>query len=402
MEGSNDREGHHMEGSNDREMKKRKRANNNQGKSIDCYSSKNTVDLTRKQYIDKAGEAKPPKKGAIQYNNAEKWNKTLEAFLKEDGKTKALFLDFDGTMALFTDTAAQTLAVHGFLSSLKKLVDKGYKVAIVTGRAMEGEGGILPALRRSGADDQLLNQLEIFASHGSQQRGSDTHWKVKETQEMKDQVEKVKKDYGKLNNQLQSFIGQCINKNEKLRDLEIIFDPKEPVGYTIHYRQVEESRHEEVKDELKKLLAEIMPEEKTQTDFSCMKDEMYKPFTYRSATKSFEILLNEETTEIDLSKGAIVRIFAEKWGVKVGIAFGDDKTDLKMQKWLKALEDAGKLLQAFVGISHANSPSEINDHSTIVLKEQENPGRLSAQEMAVGLVANLAERAPHQQAGSQA
>jgi trehalose-6-phosphatase len=363
------------------------------GKSANCYSSKNTVGLTIQQYIDKAGEAKLPQRGEIQYNDTGKWHKTLEAFLKKDGKTKALFLDFDGTMARFTDTAAQTLAVHGFLSSLKKLVEKGYKIAIVTGRAMEGEGGILPALKRSGADDQLLNQLEIFASHGSQQRGSDTHWEVKETQEIKDQVEKVKKDYDKLNNQLQSFIQWRINKNEKLRDLEITFDSKEPVGCTIHYRQVEESRHEEVKGELEKLLVEIMPEEKTQTDFSCMKDETYKPFTYRSATKSFEILLNEETTGMDLSKGAIVRIFAEKWGVKVGIAFGDDKTDLKMQKWLKALEDAGKLLQAFVGISHTNSPSEINDQSTIVLKEQENPGRLSAQEMAVGLLAHLAQRA---------
>lgn len=263
---------------------------------------------------------------------------------------------------------------------------------------MEGEGGILSALKRSGADDTLLNQLEIFASHGSQQRGSDTRWEVKETQEIKDQVEKVKKNYGNLNNQLQSFIQQRIDENEKLNGLEITFDPKEPVGCTIHYRQVEESRHEEVKDKLAKLLAEIVPEEKTQTDFSRMKDERYKAFTYRSATKSFEILLNEETTGIDLSKGAIVKTFAEKWKVKVGIAFGDDKTDLKMQKSLQTLEAAGKLLQAFVGVYHANSPSEINTQSTIVLKELANPGRVSAQELAVGLLARLAESAPDQKA----
>jgi len=362
-------------------------------KVIDDYTNKNTLGLTIEQYIDRAGEAKLPD---IQYNDAETWNRTLEAFLKNDGQTKALFLDFDGTMARFTDTAAQTLAVKGFLSSINKLVDKGYKVAIITGRAMEGDGGILPALRRSGADDKLLNRLEIFASHGSQQRGSDTNWEVKETQEMKEQVEQVKKNYGELNKQLRASIQQRIDENETLKDFKIEFDPKEPVGYTIHYRQVEESMHQQVSKELETLLAKIMPEEKTQKDFSLMEDEIYKPFTYRSATKSFEILLNEETTGIDLSKGAVVKIFAEKWGVKVGIAFGDDKTDLKMQKWLKVLEDAGKLLQAYVGIYHANSPSEIKDQSTIVLKEQKDT-RPWAQEMSVGLVANLAERAPKQQ-----
>lgn len=367
-------------------------------KKISDFTKQNALGLTMAQYTEKAGKASFPEKDKMQYNDTQKWHKTLEAFLKRDGETKAVFLDFDGTMARFTETAAQTLAVHGFLSSLKNLADKGYKVAIITGRAMEGEGGILSALKRSGADDTLLNQLEIFASHGSQQRGSDTRWEVKETQEIKDQVEKVKKNYGNLNNQLQSFIQQRIDENEKLNGLEITFDPKEPVGCTIHYRQVEESRHEEVKDKLAKLLAEIVPEEKTQTDFSRMKDERYKAFTYRSATKSFEILLNEETTGIDLSKGAIVKTFAEKWKVKVGIAFGDDKTDLKMQKSLQTLEAAGKLLQAFVGVYHANSPSEINTQSTIVLKELANPGRVSAQELAVGLLARLAESAPDQKA----
>src|SRR5262245_29518688 len=118
------------------------------------------------------------------------WEPALEAFLKKGpGEAKkALFLDFDGTMARFTATPAETLAVHGFLSAVSKFLDKGYKVAVITGRPIDGENGILEALKRSGATEELLNKLDIFGSHGVRLRGPETNWEAKVPEEIAKQI----------------------------------------------------------------------------------------------------------------------------------------------------------------------------------------------------------------------
>src|SRR5215813_6474843 len=79
--------------------------------SREVFEKQKTRDFTKQnslimeEYVEKAGKAHFPEEGEIHYNNTEKWNKTSEAFLKEDRETKAVFLDFDGTMARFTETA---------------------------------------------------------------------------------------------------------------------------------------------------------------------------------------------------------------------------------------------------------------------------------------------------------
>jgi trehalose-6-phosphatase len=345
------------------------------------------------QYIKKAGEAILPKKGEIQYNNLSKWDKTRDAFFARDGETKAIFLDFDGTMARFTETPAQTLAVHGFLSSLKNLVDKGYKVAIITGRPIEGterihlatnqvmkeENGVLEALKRSGADSKLIDRLYIFGSHGVEQRGHETNWEV--------QIDPKAKDFIEPQKQLLSHLQQRIKSNNELKDLNISIE-KKPLGATIHYREVgEESVRQQVKRGLSKLLSEILPEKSDNTNFTHLKDqsnENFKNFTYNSATESFEIRLNPETTDVEINKGTSVKALAEKWQVKVAIAFGDDTTDLDMQKKLTELNLTAT---AFVGVKHDKTPDDILTGSTLVVQGQES---------AVGFLKDLAQRAPNQ------
>ena len=360
------------------------------------FTENNTLGLTTAEYIEKAGEAKTPKIVMVK----DDWEPALEAFLKKDPdrRTKALFLDFDGTMAHFTKTADQTLAVHGFLSAVKTFLDKGYKVAIITGRPIEGteriqlatgevikeENGVLGALKRSGADDELIKRLHIFGSHGVQQRGSDTHWEVRNDNKTTPYIEPQ--------HQLLSHLQKLIENNHILKGLAISIE-KKTLGATIHYREVAASQRQEVKDELNKLLSKVLPEKTHNKNFSLLEDqnnENYQKFTYNSATESFEIRLNPETTDIEINKGTSVKSLAEKWGVKVAIAFGDDTTDLDMQTKLQELVDNESSLlttQAFVGVKHSKTPPEIIDGSTLVVDGQES---------SVGLLAQMAERAEDQ------
>jgi low affinity Fe/Cu permease len=89
-----------------------------------------------------------------------------------------------------------------------------------------------------------------------------------------------------------------------------------------------------------------------------------------------------------------VKALAEKWGVKVAIAFGDDTTDLDMQTKLQELIQSGKLkFQAFVGVKHSKTPEKIMTDSTIVVEGQES---------SVGLLARMAKDAEYQTAAPAA
>jgi len=335
-----------------------------------------------KGYTEKAGQAKVPE---IVMEKPE-WVSALEALLKKgsgEGK-KALFLDFDGTMARFTDTPAETLAVYGFLSAVNKLLDKGYKVAVITGRPIEGENGVLEALKRSGATEELLNKLDIFGSHGVQHRGPETNWEVKVPEEIAKQIV----PYAKLQEQLLNHLRQGIEDNEMLKGLGISFEPK-TLGATIHYRAVEETKRDEVKGELDKLLSKILLKNSDKDNFSTLENETYKGFTYNSATESYEIRLNPATTGVEVNKGTSVKFMVERWEVKGAIAFGDDATDLDMQAKLRELLESGKLeFQAFVGVKHSKTPEKIMADSTVIVVE--------GQESAVGLLAQMAEKAEDQ------
>jgi len=360
------------------------------------FTENNTLGLTTAEYIEKAGQAKTPEIVMVK----DYWDPALEALLKKglgEG-TKALFLDFDGTMARFTKTADQTLAVHGFLSAVKTFLDKGYKVAIITGRPIEGtecirlatgevikeENGVLGALKRSGADGELIKRLHIFGSHGVQQRGSDTHWEVRNDHKVTPYIEPQK--------QLLSHLQKLIENNDILKGLAISIE-KKTLGATIHYREVEASQRQEIKDELDKLLSKVLPEKSDNMNLSLLEDqnnENYKKFTYNSATESFEIRLNPETTDVEINKGTSVKSLAEKWGVKVAIAFGDDVTDLDMQTKLQELvndESSPLTTQAFVGVKHSKNPQKIIDDSTLVVDGQES---------SVGLLGQMAKKAQDQ------
>src|SRR2546429_4615807 len=266
-----------------------------------------------KGYTENAGQAKVPE---IIMEKPE-WESALEALLKKgpgEGK-KALFLDFDGTMARFTATPSETLAVHGFLSAVNKFLDKGYKVAVITGRPIEGANGVLEALKRSGATEKLLNKLDIFGGHGVQHRGPEANWEVKVPQEIAKQIA----PYAKLQEQLLNHLQQRIGDNEMLKGSGILFEPK-VLGATIHYRAVEESKRDEVKDELDKLLSNILPKISNKDNFSLLENETYKDFTYNSATEGFEIRLNPATTGVEVNKGTSVKFLVEKWEVKGAIA----------------------------------------------------------------------------------
>jgi hypothetical protein len=84
------------------------------------------------------------------------------------------------------------------------------------------------------------------------------------------------------------------------------------LGATIHYLAVEEAKHEEVKHELDELLSKFIPKASDKKNFSLLEDETYKDFTYNSATESFEIRLNPETTGVEVNKGTSVKSLAEK------------------------------------------------------------------------------------------
>ena len=374
-----------------------------------------------KGYTEKAGQAKVPE---IVMEKPE-WELALEALLKKgsgEGK-KALFLDFDGTMARFTDTPAETLAVYGFLSAVNKFLDKGYKVAVITGRPIEGENGVLEALKRSGATEELLNKLDIFGSHGVQHRGSETNWEVKVPEEIAKQIG----PYAKLQVQLLNHLQQRIEDNEMLKGLlqypqtdrgneenlkpllmspdtgnsngtmsnmssvfalGISFEPK-VLGATLHYRAVEKTKHDKVKNELDKLLSKILPRNSDRENFSLLENETYKDFTYNPATEAYEIRLNPATTGVEVNKGTSVKFLVERWELKGAIAFGDDVTDLDMQTKLRELLESGKLeFQAFVGVKHSKTPEKIMADSTVIVVE--------GQESAVGLLNEMAENAEDQ------
>ena len=92
---------------------------------------------------------------------------------------------------------------------------------------------------------------------------------------------------------LLSHLQNFIENNHILKGLAISIE-KKTLGATIHYREVAATQRQEVKDELDKLLSNVLPEKSNNMNFSLLEDqnnENYKKFTYNSATKSFEIRL---------------------------------------------------------------------------------------------------------------
>ena len=84
-----------------------------------------------------------------------------------------------------------------------------------------------------------------------------------------------------------------------------------------------------------------------------------------------------------------MKFLVERWKMKGAIAFGDDATDLDMQAKLRELLESGKLdFQAFVGVKHSKTPEKIMADSTVIVVE--------GQESAVGLLAQMAEKAEDQ------
>ncbi|HWS84833.1 MAG TPA: HAD hydrolase family protein [Ktedonobacteraceae bacterium] len=334
-------------------------------------------------YIENFGRAKRPKI----LKETDKWKSVCEAFLKNDpeGGTKALFLDFDGTMARFTGTPEETHAVHGFLSAVKTFVDKGYKVAVITGRPIDGEKGILKALKRSGATTKLINRLDIFGSHGIQHRGRETGWKVQIPPEIAAKIVPYEQPQKDLLDHLQ----QRIDTDDALKDSGIFIERKVS-GATIHYKGVAEDRRKDIEAKLGELLSTLVPLADDNRNFTNMQDQKYKDFTYNGATESYEIRLNPAETGIVLNKGTAVKTLAERWGLKVAIAFGDDTTDLHMQTKLQELvddESSPLTTQAFVGVKHSKTPEKIRTDSSMVVEGQES---------AVGLLAQIARDAEYQ------
>jgi trehalose-6-phosphatase len=354
------------------------------------YTENNTLKLSLEDYIKRAGKAEQPKiferatdKDKMLKNTAD-WNKTLNAFLEKGPGTKALFLDFDGTMARFTKTPEETLAVHGFLLAVKTFLDKGYKVAIITGRPINEGTGVLAVLRRSGADDDLINDLDIFGSHGVEHIGPETNGEI--------QIRGDIAPYTNPQNNLLKEIERRITSDNQLKGLEITFEPK-AVGATIHYREVEESKHRYVKKHLNNILKKILPEKSANTNFDDLEDksnEDFQKFMYNPSAMAFEIHLNPATTGIKAHKGAGVKYLVDKWKVQDAIAFGDERTDLDKLDALKELmADKNSTLkaQAFVGTKHDKTPKRIIDDATIVVEGQES---------AVGLLLNMAQQAADQ------
>ena len=369
---------------------KREAIEKNTPNLTNMYTENNTLKLSLEDYIKKAGKAKQPKiferatdKDKMLKNTAD-WNKTLNAFLEKGPGTKALFLDFDGTMARFTKTPQATLAVHGFLLAVKTFLDKGYKVAIITGRPINENTGVLAVLKRSGADDALIDNIDIFGSHGIEHRGPETKGEV--------QIRGDVAPYANPQKILLNEIQKQIESDNKLKDLEITFEPK-AVGATIHYREVEEFKHQDVQENLNNILKKILPEKSANTNFDDLEDqsnEDFQKFMYNPSAMAFEIHLNPATTGIEAHKGASVKYLVDKWKVQDAIAFGDERTDLDKLDALKELiddETSTLKAQAFVGTKHNKTPKRIIDDATIVVKGQES---------AAGLLLNIAEQAADQ------
>jgi trehalose-6-phosphatase len=369
---------------------KREAIEKNTPNLTNMYTENNTLKLSLEDYIKKAGKAKQPKiferttdKDKMLKNTAD-WNKTLNAFLEKGPETKALFLDFDGTMARFTTTPQATLAVHGFLLAVKTFLDKGYKVAIITGRPINEDTGVLAVLKRSGADDALIDNIDIFGSHGVEHRGPETKGEI--------QIRGDVAPYANPQKILLNEIQEQIKSDNKLKDLEITFEPK-AVGATIHYREVEESKHQYVYENLNNILKKILPEKSANTNFDDLEDqsnEDFQKFMYNPSAMAFEIHLNPATTGIEAHKGAGVKYLVDKWKVQNAIAFGDERTDLDKLDALKELindETSTLKTQAFVGTKHNKTPKRIIDDATIVVKGQES---------AAGLLLNIAEQAADQ------
>lgn len=364
---------------------------NNIPKLTPEYTENNTLKLSIEEYIEKAGKAEKP----IILKKTDDWDKALDAFLTKGEGTKALFLDFDGTMARFTPTPKETLAVHGFLPAVKTFLDKGYKVAIITGRPINEDTGVLAALKRSGADEDLINNLDIFGSHGVEHRGPETEGKVQIRGDIQDYI----KPQEALLNKLKDLIAKdevlkefYIQEGKESKKAGISFEPK-AVGATIHYRAVEEEKRQQVQNSLKNLLSKVLPKKSANNNFERLTDqsnEDFKKFMYNSSAMAFEIHLNPGTTGIEAHKGASVKYLVKKWQVQDAIAFGDERTDLDKLDALKELEadNASSLkTQAFVGTKHDKTPKRIVDDATIVVEGQES---------AVGLLFNMAERAEKQ------
>ncbi len=362
----------------------------NTPKLTTMYTENNTLKLSLEDYIKKAGKAEQPKilertdnKDKMLEDTAN-WTKTLNTFLEKGPGTKALFLDFDGTMARFTTTPQETLAVHGFLLAVKTFLDKGYKVAIITGRPIDEDTGVLKVLKRSGADDDLINELDIFGSHGVEHRGPETKGEIQIRGDIEPYTDTQKNLLDKIQKQIKS--------NDNLKDFIITIEPK-AVGATIHYREVDKAKHQYVQEHLNNILKKILPEKSANTNFDDLEDPSnkdFQKFMYNPSAMAFEIHLNPATTGIEAHKGASVKYLVGKWQVQDAIAFGDERTDLDKLDALKELladKTSSLKAQAFVGTKHENTPPRITNDATIMVKGQES---------AVGLLLNMAQQAADQ------
>jgi trehalose-6-phosphatase len=360
-----------------------------QKKAETYYIRRSTLNLSVSDYRNRFGTAKIAEN--LQQNKPDEWQQSYEAICKNDGVLKGFFLDFDGSFGKFTETADQTAAVDGYLHTLKILADKGYRIGIITGRPIEGtkrrhlatgeatqdKNGILDVLARSGADEALLNKIEIAGSQGAQHRGRDTNYKVVIRSDIEEFVEPQER--------VLNYIEELIKNNDKLKGLPISIEEK-PIGATIHYQEVDASKHEEVKRELENLLSNVLPEKSDNENFPPLEDQNnadYKKFTYNDARKSYEIRLNPATGVV-VHKGISVKTLAEDWRLKVALTVGDDTTDLDM---LTNLEKCGLTAVAFVAVKHDDTPQDLINGATVVVE---------GQECATGLLREIANKAEDQ------
>lgn len=299
-------------------------------------------------------------------NFKDEWHENLKAFMTSPENKKGLFLDCDGTLSHFVSSPEDARLVQGFVKALTDLLDKGYNVALITGRPIDGGKGLLKLLSNSGVPDQLIDRIHIFGNHGAQYRGLDRNVQVPP-----DIQEKIAPYAQEQNNLLDHIQKQLIEQNYELKGLGITVERK-LLGATIHYQEVEESKHKYVEDKLKELLAKILPHANRPKDFTKMDDKTYKNFTHNEARASYEIRLNPEETGVTVDKGTAVTSLTKTWEIVDGMAVGDDFTDTHMDKALKKCsEDPNSSLQrkSFLGAKHiANDTHEaIMNNSTAVL-----------------------------------
>lgn len=292
----------------------------------------------------------------------------LGEILSETRKGQKLLVisDFDGTGADFTKHAKDTRARAAYRRAIETWVEKGHPVSIVTGRSIEGEDGILAALRNSGFSQEIIDKLYIYGSHGAEYRTPNTDGRVEVPENIKPAL--------KLQAKLVDAINNDIQANPILKDLmtkgsiklEIKRSGDYVSGATFHFRNVVGDKdRESVKEELKSLTSDHI---KSHPDYSV--------FTTKDGVMSFELRLDRNKVTHRIDKGAATIALVEELKPTNVIGLGDDTTDVDIQTEAQELVQKAQLLhQLFIGVQHvdgSDTPKPIMDNSDIVLKGPKN------------------------------